>query len=58
MFSPFGGFVSVSLSFSARFAGVRSVVYQMAERYGALDADGVLAMFVRENTVLVFWAGT
>ena len=34
-------------------AEVRSVVYQMAERYGALDADGVLAMFVEENTVLV-----
>jgi class 3 adenylate cyclase/ketosteroid isomerase-like protein len=34
-------------------AEVRSVVYQMAERYGALDADGVLAMFVKEDTLLV-----
>ncbi|MEE9473284.1 MAG: adenylate/guanylate cyclase domain-containing protein [Acidimicrobiia bacterium] len=34
-------------------AEVRSVVYQMAERYGALDADGVLAMFVGEDPMLV-----
>jgi len=32
-------------------AEVRSVVYQMAERYGALDADGVLALFVEEDPV-------
>ena len=34
-------------------AEVRLVVYQMAERYGALDADGVLAMFVGEDPVVV-----
>lgn len=34
-------------------AEVRLVVYQMAERYGALDADGVMAMFSGEDTVVV-----
>lgn len=32
-------------------AEVRSAVYRFAERYGALDIDGVMAMFVGENPV-------
>lgn len=34
-------------------AEVRSVVYQMAERYGAKDVDGVLTTFVDEGMVMV-----
>ena len=34
-------------------AAIRAVVDQMAERYGAKDADGVVAGFAGEGTVLV-----
>ncbi len=34
-------------------AEVRAVLHQMAERYGAMDADGVVAAFVGEDTVVV-----
>jgi len=38
-------------------AEIRSVVYRMAERYGAMDTDGVLATFVDEGDILVVGTG-
>ena len=34
-------------------AGVRSLVYRMAECYGAKDVEGVLGMFVGETSSMV-----
>lgn len=38
-------------------AEIRSVVYRMAERYGAMDTDGVLATFVADGGALVVGTG-
>jgi len=34
-------------------ADVSGVLHQLAERYGAMDAEGVLALFAGDDTVLV-----